>query len=98
MAAPGFDAQGRGRLADSAWSMRYFQADGDSSGYLYVGKDNNILGLTTAVLQERKHGPSRPVQPPQIRRYRPDLGPETWDVSRVIEFLGEDAEDIARPL
>jgi hypothetical protein len=80
VAAPGFDAQGRGRLADSAWSMRYFQADGDPTGYLYVGTDNNILGLTMAVLQERKHGPSRPVQPPQIRRYRPDLGPETWEV------------------
>ena len=39
VAAPGFDAQGRGSLADSAWSMRYFRADGDPTGYLYVGTD-----------------------------------------------------------
>ncbi len=41
VAAPGFDDQGRARRADSAWSMRYFQADGADTGYLYVGTDNN---------------------------------------------------------
>jgi hypothetical protein len=85
VAAAGFDAQGRGRLADSAWSMRYFRADGDPTGYLYVGTDNNILGLTLAVLRERTQGPVRPVQPPQIRRYRPDLGSETWEV--VLDYV-----------
>jgi hypothetical protein len=77
---PGFDAEGWERLADSAWSMRYFEADGANIGYLYVGTDNNILGLTLAILREHKHEALRPVQPPQIRRYRPDLGPETWEV------------------
>jgi len=85
VAAPGFDNEGQTRLADSAWSMRYFQADGDPTGYVYVGTDNNIMGLTLAILQERKHGPIRPVQPPQIRRYRPDLGSETWEV--VLDYV-----------
>jgi hypothetical protein len=81
VAEPGFDDQGRARQADSAWSMRYFQADGASTGYVYVGTDNNILGLTMAALRERKGGETElPVQPPQIRRYRPDLGPYTWEV------------------
>ena len=80
VASPGFDEAGQARLSDSAWSMHYFRADGDSTGYLYVGTDNNILGLTMAVLQERKQEVVRPVQPPQIRRYRPDLGPDVWEV------------------
>jgi hypothetical protein len=81
VAEPGFDDLGRARYADSAWSMRYFQADGASSGYLYVGTDNNILGLTMAALRGRKGGDTDlPVQPPQLRRYRPDLGPQTWEV------------------
>jgi hypothetical protein len=81
VAAPGFDDQGRARLADSAWSMRYFQADGATTGYLYVGTDNNILGLTMAALRERKSGGTElPVLPPQIRRYRPDVGLQTWEV------------------
>lgn len=81
VAEPGFDDQGRARQADSAWSMRYFQADGASTGYVYVGTDNNILGLTMAALRKRRGREMElPVQPPQIRRYRPDLGPQTWEV------------------
>ncbi len=80
VAAPGFDEDGQARLSDSAWSMRYFEPDGADGGYLYVGTDNNILGLTLAVLRERRRASARPVQPPQIRRYRPDLGPDSWEV------------------
>jgi hypothetical protein len=81
VAEPGFDDRGRARLADSAWSMRYFQADGADTGYLYVGTDNNILGLAMAALRQRKAGKTQlPVQPPQIHRYRPDLGPQTWEL------------------
>jgi hypothetical protein len=87
VAAPGFDEQGQTRLADSAWSMRYFQADGATAGYLYVGTDNNILGLTMDAL--RKGGEALPVQPPQIRRYRPDLGPQTWEV--VLDYADHEA-------
>ncbi len=76
---PGFDADGQARLADSAWSMRYFQADGASTGYLYVGTDNNIVGLTLSALQ-RATTEEAPVKPPQIRRYRPDVSPTTWEV------------------
>jgi hypothetical protein len=78
VAQPGFDADGQARLADSAWSMRYFQADGADTGYVYVGTDNNIIGLSLSAL--RPHEQVLPVQPPQIRRYRPDLGPDTWEV------------------
>jgi len=78
---PGFDDAGRARLADSAWSMRYFQADGSETGYLYVGTDNNIIGLSLAILRQRRSSAGQlPIQPPQIRRYRPDLGPTEWEV------------------
>jgi len=79
VAQPGFDADGQARLADSAWSMRYFKADGAETGYVYVGTDNNIIGLALSALKPRSQGPL-PVEPPQIRRYRPDLGPDTWEV------------------
>jgi hypothetical protein len=79
VAQPGFDADGQARLADSAWSMRYFKADGAGTGYVYVGTDNNIIGLSLSALKPRSQGPL-PVEPPQIRRYRPDLGPDTWEV------------------
>jgi uncharacterized protein (TIRG00374 family) len=79
VASPGFDAAGRARLADSAWSMRYFQPDGAAAGHVYVGTDNNIVGLVMAGLRTRKA--ALPVQPPQIRRYRPDLGSQLWEVT-----------------
>jgi len=79
VASPGFDEAGQARLADSAWSMRYFRPDGAAAGYLYVGTDNNIVGLVMAGLRTRKA--ALPVQPPQIRRYRPDLGPQAWQVA-----------------
>jgi hypothetical protein len=80
VAEPGFDDEGRARLADSAWSMRYFQADGADTGYIYVGTDNNIVGLILSAMRRRKDGAELPVQPPQIRRYRPDLEPTMWEV------------------
>lgn len=33
-----------------------------------------------ALHRPREGGAELPVQPPQIRRYRPDLGPQTWEV------------------
>ncbi len=79
VAQPGFDADGQARLADSAWSMRYFKADGADAGYVYVGTDNNIIGLALSALKSHSQAPL-PVEPPQIRRYRPDLGSDTWEV------------------
>jgi len=76
---PGFDAGGQARLADSAWSMHYFRPDGTDTGYLYVGTDNNIIGLALSAIQ-RGSRTTPPVYPPQIRRYRPDIGPEAWEV------------------
>ncbi len=77
VAAPGFDQQGQQRLADSAWSMRYFRADDSPIGYLYVGTDNDIVGLAAQGL--RKGGMEKATRPPQIRRYRPDLGTQEWE-------------------
>jgi hypothetical protein len=88
IAEPGFDADGRARMADSAWSMAYFQPDEATTGYLYVGTDNNIIGLATALLDDADPGPY--VQPPQIRRYRPDIGSQAWEV--VLDY-----QDIEEP-
>jgi hypothetical protein len=82
VAEPGFGPAGRLRLADSAWSMRYFRADGAADGYLYVGTDNNIVGLAMAILYRPRAAQSteeRPVQPPQIWRYRPERGAMVWE-------------------
>ncbi len=80
-AEAGFDAQGQLRLADSAWSMRYYQVEGNDTGYLYVGTDNNIVGLTLSSMHQKKNPDTPlPVEPPQIRRYRPELGSTTWEV------------------
>jgi hypothetical protein len=87
VAEPGFDVDGRARLADSAWSMRYFRAEGAMNGYLYVGTDNNIVGLSLAAF--RKRAPQDPVRPPQIRRYRPDIGAGVWEI--VLDY--DDYED-----
>lgn len=81
VAEPGFDTEGQGRSADSAWSMRYYRAEGADTGYLYVGTDNNIVGLTLATMRQKRFPETAlPVEPPQIRRYRPDLGPTAWEV------------------
>jgi len=79
VAQPGFDADGQARKADSAWSMRYFEADGADNGYIYVGTDNNIIGLSLSEIKPHKQS-NPPVESPQIRRYRPDLGSDTWEV------------------
>ena len=82
-AEPGLGESGRLRLADSAWSMRYFQADGAPDGYLYVGTDNNIIGLAMSILRRPsaiQQAQGRPVHPPQIWRYCPDRGQLAWEV------------------
>jgi len=57
---------------DYPWAMEYFVPDGADEGYLYVGTVNNVIngvmywiGVTDV--------PPEP-KPPEIRRYRPDLG------------------------
>ncbi len=74
---PGFDSTGRTRLADSAWSMAYFQPDHSDRGHLYVGTNNNILDLSLAVARGEPLEDS--ALPPEIRRFHPDLGSQRWE-------------------
>lgn len=71
-----------------AWSMEYFVPDGATEGYLYVGTGNNISGLVgygfTAFLAGLDPREGAPIRPPELRRYRPDLGPLEWE--RVLDY------------
>ncbi|MCC6694808.1 MAG: hypothetical protein IT365_04160 [Candidatus Hydrogenedentes bacterium] len=72
---------------DYAWAMRYFQADGAEDGYVYVGTGNNIANLIYYYFTTLASGGEildAPVTPPEIRRYRPDQGPTTWE--RVLDY------------
>ncbi len=67
---------------DYAYSMEYFKADGADDGYLYVGTCNNMGGLIGFYAQVLMNGGDildAPIRPPEIRRYRPDLGPTEWE-------------------
>jgi hypothetical protein len=84
----GFDA------ADNAvdWndypqSMFYFVPDDEKDGFLYVGTSNGINELLAAGLGLL--GNDSGERPPEIRRYRPDEGPMTWE--RVLDY--RDFED-----
>lgn len=72
---------------DYAWSMAWFQADGRPRGYVYVGTGNDITGLVfqgvAAILGTRELGKVS-ARPPEIRRYREDLGPLEWE--RVMDY------------
>ncbi len=80
---------------DYAWGMRYFQEDGADTGYVYVGTGNNIANLIGYYFTTLANGGEildAPVLPPEIRRYRPDLGPKSWETVldyRSIENEGE---------
>lgn len=79
----GFDAADN--AVDSnhyAYSMEYFKADDASEGHVYVGTGNNIANLVLyyiTVLAEGGDLLDAPIRPPEIRRYRPDLGPTEWE-------------------
>ena len=70
----GFDAADNARdKNDYPWSMKYFVPDGQDSGRLYVGTGNDIVLLgAAAVIPKATAAPYQ--RPPEIRRYRPDLG------------------------
>lgn len=81
---PGFDkADDQVDHNDYAYSMAYFRADGAEEGHVYVGTGNNIsnlIGYYITTLIEGGDLLDAPVRPPEIRRYRPDLGPTEWEV------------------
>ncbi|HOF38893.1 MAG TPA: hypothetical protein PLD73_02390 [Candidatus Hydrogenedentes bacterium] len=79
----GFDAEDQKiDHNDYANSMEYFKADEAEDGYLYVGTCNNMGGLIGFYVQMMRDGGNildAPICPPEIRRYRPDIGPLEWE-------------------
>jgi len=71
---------------DYPWSMAYFVPDGETEGHVYVGTGNGIDELAMSGLGMLDESPYRP---PEIRRYRPDLGKKQWE--RVFDY--RDIED-----
>jgi hypothetical protein len=66
---------------DYAWSMEYFQADGNNPGYVYVGTGNDMMGTMREGVSGIASGhefAEGTVRPPEIRRYRPDIDRLTW--------------------
>jgi hypothetical protein len=79
----GFDAEDNAVDANHySYAMEYFRGDGADDGYIYVGTGNNIFNLVAFYIQTLIEGGDildAPVRPPEIRRYRPDLGPTEWE-------------------
>ena len=79
----GFDPEDNAvDINDYAWSMDYFQADGQDTGYVYVGTGNDVIGLVYqaigGVLGLKELGEVT-FRPPEIRRYREDIFPFAWE-------------------
>lgn len=70
-------------LNDYPWSMTYFLPDDKRQGHLYVGTGNGIDELVLE-LAGAWGTPDPAARPPEIRRYRPDLGLSRWE--RVFDF------------
>lgn len=64
-------------LNDYPWGLVYFQPDGAAEGHVYVSTGN---GIDDQVLYEigQWELPIPPLRPGEIRRFRPDWGPRTW--------------------
>jgi hypothetical protein len=94
----GFDpADNEVDLNDYAWSMEYFQPDGERPAYLYVGTGNDIIGqafggILTALIQNETVEIS--VGEPEIRRYREDIFPYAWET--VFDYRDLDADPNSR--
>jgi hypothetical protein len=67
---------------DYAWSMEYFQPTGDAPAYVYVGTGNDVIGVVNhsarAFIGIESQQPYES-RPPEIRRFREDLAPPTWE-------------------
>ena len=79
----GFDPEdNRADINDYAWSMEYFEPDGDAPPYIYVGTGNDMIGLIyqgiSAVLGTAELGDIA-ARPPEIRRYRGDIFRYAWE-------------------
>ncbi len=75
----GFDAADNARdFNDYPWAMEYFTPDGVAEGHLYVATGNSVVNQV--LWQVGVDVAADPLfRPGEIRRYRPDLGPKTWE-------------------
>jgi hypothetical protein len=84
----GFDPEDNDAdLNDYAWSMEYFAADGKGEGHVYVATGNDMIGLIYQGIQAIMLGGELgeiEAHPPEIRRYRSDLGETEWE--RVFDY------------
>jgi hypothetical protein len=89
VALSGFDAADHAvDFNDYAWSMEHFKGDGDDGdGYVYVGTWNRV--------QMWKGFQEHFSVYPEIRRYRPDISPTSWEPVLDTRDLG--VEDADRP-
>lgn len=87
IAENGFDAADQAQdQNDYAWSMEFYRGDGaEAEGHIYVGTWNRVQ-------QYKGFQRHLPVYP-EIRRYRPDLSPTSWEtVLDTRDLGGSDAE------
>ena len=74
---------------DYPWSMEHFVPDGAANdGYIYVGTWNRVQ-------QWKGFQPDQQPVYPEIRRYRPDVSPTSWQ--RVLDTRGQNMDDHSRP-
>ncbi|GMW01294.1 MAG: hypothetical protein AMXMBFR84_24310 [Candidatus Hydrogenedentota bacterium] len=84
---------------DYAWAMEHYTAPGSDTGYLYVGTGNNIANLILYNFGVILYGldlNDAPIHPPEIRRYRPDLGETHWE--RVFDYKDADPEGTSQTI
>ena len=90
VATNGFDAVDQAvDFNDYPWSMDYYVPDAkaDVGGHVYVGTWNKV--------QQWKGFQDHAPVFPEIRRYRPDLGPQTWE--RVLDTRDLGLSETERP-
>ena len=80
----GFDAADNARdLNEYPWGMAHFTPDGADAGLLYVATGNNVaqqaIYSVSGTLSVQPY-----YRPPEIRRWRPDLGEKVWE--RVFDY------------
>jgi len=84
----GFEAADNAQdLNDYPWTMEYFVPTGADTGHVYASTGNNIMPFLLLTLFARlglEAPTEQEARPPEVRRYRPDLGPKVWE--RVFDY------------
>ena len=80
-------------LNDYAWSMEYFQPDGDAPAHVYVGTGNDLIGQVYsgfASMLTEEEAAQLSVGEPEIRRYREDIFRYAWET--VLDYRDVETE------